>query len=405
MVSIIKSSLQIGGAFLETKMKSPFTIVLSEQQCRLILGFGSGPFHTAVTPFIRRAGSHLWLRKTTKEEAVLSIVDFRSELTYPPLMRLGDKDAKVLVCMRLAADAPIPLVAKTLGMKESSVRAITKRLKDLKVVSPLKLVNVSKLGYTEYDVTCGLALRGAEERRRFFQHLIQSKQISQVVEAGGAYHCTFTVCAQTPAAVDLFLAQLSEKFGAVFVNESIGVCLRYSIYPPKYLSSKQALKDAVVVTTEAIDPSLDMLDRKLLTAVSRHPEYSDRELARSLGMPISTVSYRLKALIEKGVLLGCINMVQPHLFQHQMFRIYLSVRGLTPKLKNQITNFAAHHPHITYLIEWLGDWQFGFGVMVEHSSQASEVVNQFYDLLGEWLNELTLFPVGEDLKMEFFPFD
>jgi len=318
-------------------------------------------------------------------------------------MQLTETQAKVLAATRLDANAPIPDTAKTLGLKENSVRSALQRLTQQRVIMRVPMINISKLGYTEYDVTCALALNGDLKRESFINYLRKSPLVSQILETGGIYHCAFTVCARTPSEVDRFLQQICTRFGSVFVSKTIGVCLSYTIFPPKFLSKKGSAKKFISVPTCALEPELKKKDRDILRTISFNPEYSMRDVARELGVPISTLSYRFRVLTETETLLGYIYLIEPSVFSYEAFRIYFSLRNANPKLKEALFKFSAAHKHITYFVEWIGEWDVCLGVIVPDAAAVSGLVNEIYDLLGSSLDKLVLFPIIRDVKMSFFP--
>lgn len=322
---------------------------------------------------------------------------------YARGMKLTEKQAEVLTAIRLDPNASVPTIAKFLKVKETSVRSALRGLKRYEVFSRYPLINVSKLGYLEYDITCGLSLSGDDERERFFGYLAASPQVGELIETGGVYHCSFTLLAQSPLEVDEFMQGLGEKFGPVFVNDCIGIGLRYSIFPPKYLSRKGTLKDSVTVSAGPADHSVKRVDVSILKALAEHPEDSFREIARITGLPISTLNDRVKALTANGTLVGYSTGIQESVFGHQGFRIHLATRGLNPSLKAEIFEFAKTHPNVTYLIEWVGEWQYCIGLLVANANDASAIVNQIYDRFGRSLRELVLFPVVRDRQYNCFP--
>lgn len=321
-------------------------------------------------------------------------------------MKLSDIEAMVLVAVRLDADMSVPALARHLRVKETRVRHALLKLKERGAIRRFAMLNISALGYVEYDITCGLALRGEEERAKFFEYLVRSPQVSQVLETGGKYHCVFTVCAKTPIDVDLYLQKLGAKFGPIFVNESIGVNLRYANFPPKYLApQKRSPTDAIIIPTRPPSAELDKVDLKVLRALSKYRDASVRDLARTLGMPVSTLNYRLSALQKSGILVGYFNQMEPRSFGHHGFMIYLSFKTITAELRSAVYDFCRNHPNVTYMIDWIGVWQCAIGSVASDASVASALSNEIYDHFGPSLNEITLFPILKDHKMDFFPFD
>lgn len=319
-------------------------------------------------------------------------------------MRLSDAQLQVLVSMRLNARAPVPAVAKQLRLKQSTVRSALNYLESRSIVEPFALINLSPLGFTEYDITCRLAFTSDAEREKFYRYLSSCKQVIQILKLGGSFQCTFTICAKSPIEVDSLLQTIGSTFGPVCINEAVCVCLRYRIFSPQYLSPKAKLvRSSVTVSTNPYDTAIDETDRLILTSLAHDPKASLREIEMATKIPLATLSRRIRELERRGVFQGYIWQIRPEPFSHSCFRVYISLRGLSAKLKSRLDEFAQEHLNITYLIEWLGSWQYCLGLIVEDSSQATQIVNQVGDILGSAIDQIILVPVIEDIKMKFFP--
>jgi DNA-binding Lrp family transcriptional regulator len=327
-------------------------------------------------------------------------------LTYLGGVKLSETDSAVLAAMRLNADESAIKIAKALRLKQSSVRSSIARLRSCGAIKRYALINISTLGLVEYDITCGLSFRSSTERENFFNYLIKSPQISQVYELGGTYHCFFTVCAKNPIEVDQYLQELGAKFGPVFLNLCLGVTLRYATFPPKYLfPTCKFPRDSVVVSTSKVTIEPDQLDKKLLRALSKYGDASERDLAKILGVPHSTISYRVNKLMKSGTLVGHLNQMDAKNFGHEAFSIALSLRNVTPQLRTAIFEFAKKHPNIIYIVEWIGSYHCCLGVIARDALVASAIVNELYELLGQALNEIILTPIIKIHKAEFYAFD
>jgi Lrp/AsnC family leucine-responsive transcriptional regulator len=176
------------------------------------------------------------------------------------------------------------------------------------------------------------------------------------------------------------------------------------IFPPRYLSPKAKLvSSSVTVAHKPYDVGIDETDRQILSSIAHDAKASLRDISRETNIPVATLSRRLNELEHRGVFQGYIWQIRPESFSHASFRIYISLRGISAKLKLRLEEFAKEHLNITYLIEWLGSWQYCLGVIVGDSNQATEIVNQVGDILGTAIEQIILVPVVEDVKMKFFP--
>lgn len=322
-------------------------------------------------------------------------------------MKLSEKDREVLYAIRLDADVSLAKVARLLGCRIHTVRYCVRKLFEYKIVSRFALMKLSSLGFTEYDIACGLSLYDSQTRKQFFSELKKSHNINFIAETSGSRHCLFTLCARSPSEVDGYLKNLTQKFGEVLSQPIISACVGFTIYAPKYLSKRKppyaSVHIPVSINTKITE--ITDLDRKILSALARHGDLINSDLARTLGVPLTTLTYRLSFLRKSGIYHGHLLSIRPQEFGFEEFRIHLAVKGLSIKLHQRISQFAAMHKNVTLLIAWLGPYQYSFGITCQNADDGGAVVNDIYDAFGSSVTSLELLPVIREHKIEYFPFE
>src|SRR3989344_2929533 len=101
---------------------------------------------------------------------------------------------------------------------------------------------------------------------------------------------------------------------------------------------------------------LDLKDRKILFEISLNPRVLHSEIAKRVGLPRETVSYRIKALTTKNVLLGAYAMVNPKLFHHRKYTILLKLKSSSNQQREEMVRQLRSIPSILSLAECGGKW-------------------------------------------------
>lgn len=313
---------------------------------------------------------------------------------------LSDNQGAVLFHARLDAEQSISELSRRSRLSEATVKHTLKKLSESGAISSSRIVNVHRLGLIEYDLACSFGVRGKKEREEIISFLRTSSEVTYVLEAGGSYQYLVTICVDSPVAVDAFLQRLGKRFGASFVAADLMVCLGYSLFAPKFLGNGKPSPASLIVRAEGSRVAVDDLDRQILSAETEGVSASSREVARRLGIAHSTVHYRTLKLRESGVLLGCFWILHADQLGFQEYRVLLSLRGLRSEVKKGLYDFCLAHPHCTYLIECLGPWQFGIGVVVPAGAVAADFANQIYDGFGQSVDRLMLLPTFGERKVK-----
>lgn len=110
-----------------------------------------------------------------------------------------------------------------------------------------------------------------------------------------------------------------------------------------------ARRAATARQERVIEP--DRLDRRIITMLQADGRCSNREIARSLGVPEATVRYRVRRLTEGG-LLRITALIEPEKLGYDLTAV-VSVQAQAPLIK-QISETLARFPEVMYLVVTTG---------------------------------------------------
>ena len=99
---------------------------------------------------------------------------------------------------------------------------------------------------------------------------------------------------------------------------------------------------------------LDELDLKIVRSLNKNARKSFRDIARELGISLSTVSHRMKRLEENGVLLGFVPALDPKRIGYDLV-VIIGVRIAHGKLM-EVQQRIARHPNVFGVYDVTGEW-------------------------------------------------
>lgn len=104
---------------------------------------------------------------------------------------------------------------------------------------------------------------------------------------------------------------------------------------------------------------LDSLDKEILYALDHDARESVAGLSRLLDVTRDRISYRVEKLIENGIITGFNAVLNPYKLGVIAYKTYLRLRNDRRRIA-QITRFLSKHPHIFWVAECEGSWDFIF---------------------------------------------
>jgi len=295
---------------------------------------------------------------------------------------LTPHERKVLSYLQSDWRLDVPEIAKATGLRTHAVSYALKKLSDKKVMRRFVMYNIHALGLTDYCVFFNVQGAGKRIRDAVLTYATESTQTTYVAELSGRYQYTASIMARSIFEVEAFFDGLARRLQQPSLDLSFGIRAQWSVFPIKYLDPIARKLPPLTRTKSSNDASIDALDDKLLTVLSRDPNISWSKLAGVVGIPYSTIRYRIDSLVKRGVIIGFPHAVDGAKLGRHPFRILVVARGIDASLRRDLFSFAASHPMCTMFVRCLGAWDFELNYDLEELAQGGEMVQELHDKFG-----------------------
>ncbi|MBN8548516.1 MAG: Lrp/AsnC family transcriptional regulator [Deltaproteobacteria bacterium] len=318
-------------------------------------------------------------------------------------MKLSEKEGAILAAAELRAEAPISLLRKESGYREHTIRYALKRLADRRVIVPIPFVNLHVLGYTIFNLFFSIGSQKQATKNALMKAFQSSGEVLWIGEFGGEFQYGIAICGKRIGEVLELVESLSRKFQDVFFEKAVSCQFSARIYHRKYLAARKYSVQPLVCrfTKEIVE--IDELDDRILRAMATFGDLSHRQLALKVQIPLSTLDLRLRKLSERGVIAGHIFAVDPSKFGVQAFKLLIYGKGISGELSTGLARYAEAHPHVTYLIECLGTWDYEIGVEVQRAEDVTAIIQDLYEQFGANINTIKLLSKFRDVKFRWYP--
>ena len=139
---------------------------------------------------------------------------------------------------------------------------------------------------------------------------------------------------------------------------------------------------------------LDSIDRRILRELDVNCRTPVGELARLVGKSRQAVEYRIKRLIEKGVIRDFITSFNPTRMGYRLHKIHLRLRH-DPEQKAELRKFIASLGNVYWLGESSGNWGFLIGVFYRKEQELFDLTNQLLTRFGQLIAEASSYVTVE----------
>ena len=294
-------------------------------------------------------------------------------------MKLSEQEAVIFSHAQHRASDSAPAIAKSSSRKVHTIRYCLKRLEERGLINRYCFLDLCPLGFQEYVFYVSLSSVDAKTRKLFVNYIKHADCVPFMIEVGGEFEYAISIVAKSIFTVSRFLKALGEQYGNLVANKSLTQRTSWIVYGKKYLTSKKFRVVPFLSKITEKQIKVDELDIKLMEELSTNSSSSNRELANVLGIPSSTVDFRLARLREQGIIVGFGYSLNVRALGIQAYRLLIYTKGLHPNLDEKMQSFCRQHLLICALVECLGTWDYE---IVAESQDAQEIV-----ALGQELRE------------------
>jgi DNA-binding Lrp family transcriptional regulator len=314
-----------------------------------------------------------------------------------------DVEREVIVCAFLQAQEPVSKLAEQLGRRDYTVRHALQRLTQEGIIQSFPIVNVYTLGLTDYGIYCRRSAESSKVQQDFVSHLINSPQLPWASVMGGDYQYAFSLSARHISEIDHFLTDLSKKHGKSTLEQVIAVRITWSYFRPDHIAEIDCPAKSLDLGGAPEQFSYDEVDLRILRTIADPKKCKGRALAAAVGLPESTVKYRLNRLEEAGVIVGYALAFDFQALGLQEYRLLVVVQGGQEGVNEKFYKFCLKHPNVVRYTRCIGPWSFEICIQVANQKRVIAVSQEIRDYFGDVVREIRVLAELDNLKRIPYP--
>ncbi|MCB0334745.1 MAG: Lrp/AsnC family transcriptional regulator [Bdellovibrionales bacterium] len=295
-------------------------------------------------------------------------------------------------------------VAKRTKSKAHTVRRELRFMKESGVLRELVIINPARFGYQCFEIAFSTGFASHISREKFINDLLNSGVVTIVIETSGQFEFLVGILARHAQDVFNLFEELENAHGFFLTEKSVSVSVRFWGFGRKYLSPKQAVGFYQEPRVANNVVALDEIDHQILSGLARSKTGSRADLARSIGMRESSVSYRVNRLKDRGVIIDEVLAIDGSKFGKLMYTFHIAAKTMKSDFRKAFLDFCKTSPHIVCANELLGPFDYSLGVEVEEPSQLPAIRNVLKKKFGISLQRILISSVLTFREVRTYPF-
>jgi len=319
-------------------------------------------------------------------------------------MKLLQVHRDVIRCISHRATLSVHELGTLLPYKAHVIRRSLDQLLEKKVIKKSVMCNFYRLGYTPHNLHFSLATRDPKKKKAILDHIIRHPQISWCGGITGELPYEVTFLARDLSEIGNFFDQLSDRHGPIFEKKKIGSEMCHNYFGPKYISSTPIPIPTLTLEEPSEKIELDHVDCTLMYYLCFDGDIRLADMAKKLGLGISTLTYRKKRLCDIGVLLSEVYFVDRDRFVPINFNVMLSTTVSDSRFREALATFCKNDPHFFCCHRCIGNWDYKINIQGEELASTTAAIERLKDTFGENIASLDVVTVVRHYKDAFFPF-
>ncbi len=132
---------------------------------------------------------------------------------------------------------------------------------------------------------------------------------------------------------------------------------------------------------------IDAKDKKILYELEYNARKPLAEIGNKVGLPKQVVSYRVKKLIETGVIRKFLAVIDLHRVGYFAYRIYMRFQNVTPKNETELLETLANWKNLIWMITTTGRWDVEIVLAARNNIHFSALLLELKKEIGEFIKD------------------
>lgn len=316
---------------------------------------------------------------------------------------IDKKDKKILYELDINSRQSLSVIGKKVGLAKSIVAYRIKRLTSMGVIrSYYTVVDLYKLGFIAPRFHFVYQYVNPEIQQEIIDYFVNNKYTFIVVSTYGPFDLSVLFGIRDMRKMFYIWQEIQKKFGSFFEKQSLAFYLNEIHFPPSYLIEEQRPHKHIIEIKSTTDHvNLDLLEYKILQALSSNAQMKLVGLAKQLQVSSRQIGYRIKKMRQAGVIEGFRTEIDISKLGYQDYKVYIFLREFN--LRNRIIRFISSNPHLINIDTTTGESHLELEFHVKNTNHIHDIIQEISEHFPEAIRNYYIVNVKKIHKWMYLP--
>jgi DNA-binding Lrp family transcriptional regulator len=303
----------------------------------------------------------------------------------------------------LQAEVPVEELARAVGTRVHTFRRTFAKLQECKILLGKRaFINPQALGLLEYHVYLKQCEVADTQRKKLVQQLSTLDGVGLLSELSGDLQYEVRLMSRSVSS----LMGLADSLSKQYQLQIEGMCQIYEqeYSGPRYDTSPNSNVRALCAGPTDTVLKVDEIDHQILSLLANTSYESMRRVAQIVGIPSTTLTYRINRLERAGVISGYYYLCDVKPVSHMPTILLMRTRLLGEDRRAALRQFCKKHPQIAYLDIMIGQWGARALMRAESHQQVLDVVHELTAKFSPHIESIRVMPQLRFHRFSTYPF-
>ncbi len=317
------------------------------------------------------------------------------------------RDKKILYELDLNARQSDSSIAKKVGLSRDSVRyRVNRMIKEDYIHYFMTLLNSMKLGYDWYRTFFKFHGLNLEKEQEIIEWLKQ--RASWMTKVEGIWDLNTAIFAKNIYEYRDIINEFLLKYGNYVERYDMAIVTREWSYHRDYLvNKKQKTTKPILMGFDAKNDykveNIDETDYKILKTILKNARMKTIDIARRIDTTEIVVRYRLKKLIENGVIIGFNPFLNVDKLGYIYFKVHFRLQNITPEKKKNIVYYLHQHPTTVHMTELIGGADLETEFQVKSNAEFYKYLKDIRLKFGDIIRDYEFMQYTQEYNFTYLP--
>ncbi len=297
-------------------------------------------------------------------------------------VKVDVKDRKIIYLLTQNARMPVTEIAKRAMLSPDSVSYRLKRLQEKGVILRFfPVLNYKYFGLNVFHVFLIIDERHHDEYENLRKVLESHPNVLSLMEYNDHWDVHVSLVAKSIRDFDSIMTDLTSRFPNVIVEKDI--LENINNYKIEFIPYTLDLKSSERFL-QKIPYKIDEKDLKILQVISNNARLSTYEIGNHVGIDADTVAYRLKKMINAGIIKRFTTLVNFSKLKYHWYTFGMQMKTFDHKHEKKFQQYIKNIPSIIRAVKTLGVWDVLLYIVVDDTKEFHHIVKnlkrEFYDI-------------------------